>query len=138
MISTSRSEQDSLISTVAAFSGDICMSFGVNKCCVASLHQGRLVESSDIVLPCGDSIYSLKTEKSYRYLGILESGSIQHQTMKQHITREYRRWVTKILSTQLYGKYTVQAINSLQCGILQDLSIGLRKNCINWMLELEN
>jgi len=59
LYSTSKSEQDSFISTVAAFSGNICMSFGVNKCCVASLHQGRLVESSDIVLPCGNSICSL-------------------------------------------------------------------------------
>ena len=93
------------------------------------------MESYDIVLPCGDSICPLKTEELYRYLGILESGSIQHLTMKQHLTREYRGWVRKILSTQLYGN---KLLILLQCGILQDLSIGLRKNCMNWMLKLEN
>ena len=36
-----------------------------------------------------------------------------NQTMKQqHLTREYRYRVRKILSTQLYGNYTVKAINS--------------------------
>ena len=114
------------------------MSFGVNKCCVASLHRGRLVESSDIVLPCGDSICSLKTEESYRYLGILESGSIQHQTMKQHITREYRRWVRKILSTQLYGNYTVQAINSFAVRYSAGLVNWTKEELYRQMLELEN
>jgi len=78
------------------------MSFGIEKCCVASLHRGRLVQSDDVVLPSGDSICSLGAEESYRYLGILESGSIQHQSMKQHLTREHRRRVRKILSTQLH------------------------------------
>ena len=83
------------------------MSFGIDKCCVASLHRGRLVQSDDVILSSGDSICSLGAEESYRYLGILESGSIQHQSMKQHLTREYRRRVRKILSTQLYWNYTV-------------------------------
>ena len=85
------------------------------------------MESSDIVLPCGDSICSLKTEESYRYLGILESGSTQHQTMKQHLTREYRRWVRKILLSQLYGNYTVQAINSFAVRYFAGL--------VNWTKE---
>ena len=66
----SKSELDSLISTVSAFSGDICMSFGIDKYCVASLHRGWLAESSN-------AICSLGNEESYRYLGILESGSRQ-------------------------------------------------------------
>jgi len=96
------------------------MSFGIEKCCVASLHCGRLVQFDDVVLPSGDSICSLGAEESYRYLGILQS-------MKQHLTREYRRRVRKILSTQLYGKYITQAINSFAIPLLR-YSAGL----INW------
>ena len=126
----SRSELHSLISTVSVFSGDICMSFGIDKCFVASLYRGQLVESPNAMLPSGDTICSLKNEESYRYLGILESGSIQHQTMKQHLTKEYIRRVRKILSTQLYGNHTVQAVNSFTVPLLR-YSAGL----IHWTKE---
>jgi len=103
------------------------MSFGIEKCRIASLHRGWLVQSDNVILPPGDSICSLGAEESYQYLGILESGSMHHQSMKQHLIREYRHRVRKILSTQLCGNYTVQAINSFAIPLLR-YSVGL----IDW------
>ena len=50
--------------------------------------------------------------------------------MKQHLTREYRCRVRKILSTQLYGNHAVQAINSFIVPLLR-YSAGL----IHWTKE---
>ena len=50
--------------------------------------------------------------------------------MKQHLSREYRRWVRKILSTQLYGNHTIQAVNSFAVPLLR-YSAGL----IHWTKE---
>jgi len=113
----------------------------------------RLVQSDDVVLPSGDSICSLGAEESYRYLDILESDSIQHLSMKQHLTRQYRRRVRKILSTQLYGKYIIQAINSFTIPLLHysarlfnwtqkelyQLDVGTRKlMCLHHIFSLKS
>lgn len=114
------------------------MSFGIDKCCVPSLHRGRLVESHNAILPSGDSICSLRTEESYRYLGILESDSIKHQTMKQqNIDIGLGKYFQlSYMETILYKLLIL--LQSLCCAILRGLSIGLSRNCINWMLELES
>jgi len=85
--------------TVSAFSKDICVSFGIEKCCVVSLHQGELVKFDNVILVSGVLICSLGAEESYRYLGIMECDSMQHQSIKQHLTREYRHRIRKILLT---------------------------------------
>ena len=53
LYSKSRSELDSLVSTVSTFSGDICMSYGVDKCLLFTLR-----------MPCGVLCYGLAMWRS--------------------------------------------------------------------------
>lgn len=56
MLAKSNHEIDSLVSKIQAISQDIGMDFGVKKCGVTIMHQGKLVKSEDIRLTNRESI----------------------------------------------------------------------------------
>ena len=106
-----KAEIDSSTSTVYQFSKDIGMEFGISKCSTMVLKHGKIVDSADMVLPNGQQIKGLKTEESYKYLGILEADNIKQDLMKDKFREEYYRRVRKVLRSELNAGNVFQAIN---------------------------
>lgn len=50
-----------------------------------------------IVLPDAQVIRGFEEGDGYKYLGILETGNVKHNDMKQSISKEYLRRIRKIL-----------------------------------------
>ena len=105
-------ELQSLLNTVRVYSEDIGMEFGLDKCATLEMHRGKHVASQGIAMPQGASIKALGIEESYKYLGILQAGDIQHADVKKAASAEYTKRVRKILKTKLNGGNSIQAINS--------------------------
>ena len=77
-----KNEIDSLVSTVQVISQDIGMQFGIKKCCVTIMKQGKLLNSEDVRLTNGESIKEVG-EEGNKYLGILELDKIKEKEMKE-------------------------------------------------------
>src|SRR6266576_3517472 len=60
----------------------------------------------------------LKPNQEYKYLGIEESGTINHKELKKTLTEEYVRRVRKILRTKLNSNNIIAAINRQAVPIL--------------------
>lgn len=67
---------DSLIQTIRLISKDIGMEFGINKCTILVMKRGQVIKSEGIQIPDCHTGKSLKKEKSYKYLGVLESEKV--------------------------------------------------------------
>ena len=76
---------------VKGFSDDIDMEFGLSNCAKATFKRGKLEKSDHVRLDEETMIKDLEQEKVYKYLGIDESGGIQHATVKQKLKKELVR-----------------------------------------------
>jgi hypothetical protein len=65
-------EFESLLHTVAQFSRDTRMDFGLDKCAKATFTRGKLVSSTNIELNTNTVIKELSQEEFYKYLGVTE------------------------------------------------------------------
>ena len=88
---------DSLIQTVRAFSEDIRMEFGIEKCAMLVMEKGKIVKSVGKKLPDRKVIKSLKEGESYKYLGILEADKFLEEKMNLNVSKEYIRRLRKVL-----------------------------------------
>eukprot|EP00957_Ditylum_brightwellii_P154316 11743417-Ditylum_brightwellii.AAC.1 len=79
---------------VEQFSNDINMSFGLDKCAVLTLKNGRY--STTNILP---EISKLDngSNKGYRYLSIMEGADFHTQEVKDNTIKEHISHVQKIL-----------------------------------------
>ena len=84
-----KSDIESLISTVKFFSDDISMRFGLQKCASIVLKRGKRVEDEGIQLVDDKVIEDVGIE-NYKYLGVLEADIIKMELMKEKIMKEYR------------------------------------------------
>ena len=55
------------------FSTDIAMPFGINKCAVVHMKNGKVDYSKDV-----NNILISSTEDSYKYLGVIENNKMLH------------------------------------------------------------
>ena len=103
MHSQSEKGLDSLVQTVRAFSEDIGMKFGIEKCAMLChvMEKGKIAKSVGMELPDGKVIKSLQEGESYKYLGILEADKFFEENMKLNISKEYIRRLRKVLKTKL-------------------------------------
>ena len=110
---------DGLLHTVRTFSDDIPMKFGLDKCAIVHVVNGRL-SKHNIGVKVGktETIKGLEPGQVYKYLGVDESNGIQHSTMRERLRREYFRRVRMVLRTELYGQNKVLAINGLALPVL--------------------
>jgi len=106
-----KEEIDSLTATVFDFSKDIGMEFGISKCATMAIKAGKMEDAPDLILPDGQEVHGLRTDESYKYLGMLESDTIKQTEMKRKIVQEYRKRVRKILKSYLDAGNTIRAIN---------------------------
>ena len=79
-------EFDGLLKTVNKFSDDIGITFGLDKCAIAS----------SIVLDADTKIMELDQEETYKYVGKEEGDGIQHGKMKEKKVKKKRRMLQTI------------------------------------------
>jgi hypothetical protein len=91
LIAKSEEEFQRQIHTVKTFIDDIHMEFGLEKYAKVTFKRGKLISSQNVVIDNNREIQELEQGKPYKYLGIEESESIQHQQMKDILKQEYNR-----------------------------------------------
>ena len=108
----SRNEKglDSLVQTVRAFSDDVGMEFGIEKCAMLVMEKRKIVKLVRIELPNGKVINSLQEGESYKYLGILEADEFLEEKIKLNVSKKYIRRLKKALKSKLNGV-------NLVCGV---------------------
>ena len=116
----SRSEKglDSLVQTVRAFSEDVGMEFGIEKCAMLVMEKGKIVKSVGIELPDDKVIKSLQEGESYKYLGILEADKFLEEKMRLNVSKEYIRRL-KVLKSKLNGGNLVRGVNAWAVSLLR-------------------
>ena len=77
------SELEGFLRIVKGSSDDIGMESGLSTCANTIFKRGKLEKSSHVRLDEKTMIKDLEQEKVYNYLGVDESGGIQHATMNQ-------------------------------------------------------
>ena len=103
---------DSLVQTVCAFSEDIGMEFGIEKCAMLVMEKGKIVKSVGIELPNGKVIKSLQEGESYKYLGILEADKFLEEKMRLNVSKEFIRRSRKVLKSKQNGRNLVRGVNA--------------------------
>ena len=113
-----KSDIESLISTVRIFSDNIGMRFGLQKCASIVLKRGKRVEDEGIHL-VEDKMTEDVGIENYKYLGVLEADTIKMELMKEKIMKEYRRIVKKVLGSKLNGGNAIKAINAWAISVVR-------------------
>ena len=81
-------ELETLIHAVRIYSQDIGMEFCIEKCAMLVMKSDKRHLTDGIELPNQDRIRTLAENKTYKYLGILESDTIKQVEMKDNIKKE--------------------------------------------------
>ena len=82
LYSKSEKALDSLFQTVTIFSEDIGFQFGINKCPLLVMRNGKTLKSDGIQLSNDKVIKSLEEGESYKYLGVLKVNKVMINEMK--------------------------------------------------------
>ena len=105
-------EQQRILAIVKAFSDDVKMEFGLEKCAKATFKKGKLTSTESMNLGLDTVIQDLEQDSTYKYLGINEGDGIQHATMKEKIRKEYYRRIRLVLGSELNAVNRTNAINT--------------------------
>ena len=81
LYASSQRELDSLVRTVESYSGDIGMEFGIDKCKVFVVKDGKQVRSDGVELPSGE-VTKDAYKNGCKYLGVLQSENVKNREMK--------------------------------------------------------
>ena len=130
LYATNAGELEGLLKTVKAFSDDIGMEFGLDKCAKASFNRGKLVKTENLVIDEDTIIKELDQESTYKYLGVNEGDGVQHAKMKEKIRRECIRRVRLIMKTELNSKNRITAVNTLAIPV-----VTYSFSIINWNMS---
>ena len=83
------------------------------------IRRGKLARSNDIMLPDESMIEGLAEGGAYKYLGVLEAEGVTQEQMKNILKKEYKRWIRKVLQSQLNGGNMIKAINTSAVSLLR-------------------
>ena len=75
-------ELETVIYAVRIYSQDIGMEFGIEKCAVLVMKNGKRHITDGMELPNQEKIRTLGEKETYKYLGILEADTIRLVDMK--------------------------------------------------------
>ena len=89
-------ERETLIHAVRIYSQDIGMESGIEKCVMLVMKSGKRHLTDRMELPNKNKIRTLGKNETYKYLGILEAGTIKQVEMKDKIQKEYLRRTKKL------------------------------------------
>ena len=105
-------ELKTLIHAVRIYSQDIGMEFGIEKCAMLVIKNGKRHMTDGMELPNHDRIRTLEENETYKYLGILEADTIKQVQIKDMIRKEYLRRTRKLLETKLSSRNLIKGINT--------------------------
>jgi len=93
------------------------MEIGLENRAKIAFKRGKLLHSQNLAIDINREIQELEQGKTYRYHGIEESESIQHQQMRERLKQEYSRRLRTILNSKLNARNKITAIGALavQC-----------------------
>jgi len=113
---------------VRAFSRNIGMEFGLDKCAVLHLKKGRLPAETGagVELSDGGIIQDLGPTNTYKYLGVPEGQGLNEWTAKTQLQSEYKRRLRRIWSSELSAVNKVRATQMFGLSVLQ-YSFGVLK-----------
>lgn len=114
-----------LIQTTVAFSNDIRMEFGIDKCRTIHVTKGKH-ELVGFDLPSGEIIVPMEEGATYRYLGFHQSRDICHGDIKRTLQKSYTDRLDSHLKTRLNGRNLIKAINTYAVPVLT-YSFGIIK-----------
>ena len=114
----SQDEVDALLGLVQEYSKDIGMEFGMDKCAVLGIKNGKRVECSGVVLPSGDLMKEVD-ENGYKYLGVLQAEVDKNKEMKKKVGDEYMRRVKLLARSKLYAGNMIKGINAWAVGVIR-------------------
>lgn len=102
-----------MIQIVDEFSASIKMSFGLDKCKIAHLMKGKVVNDNEgCVISSERIIENLGEEESYKYLGFLQLRGFKTNEIKTHIENIFNKRLKKILKSKLNAGNKCKAINT--------------------------
>ena len=119
-----------MLTATNLFSTDIGMSFGIEKCAKVTLKKGKQIQAGNVTLDQDLVVQDLEQERSYKYLGIEEAGTISHKQMKERIRKEFYRRVRKVLQSDLNSKNKMTALNTLAIPV-----VTYSFNIIDWSMQ---
>ena len=103
---------ETLIHAARIYSQDIGMEFGIEKCTMLVMKNGKRHQTNGIELPNQEKIRTLGEKEIYEYLGILEADTIKQVEMKEKIQKEYLSRTRKLLETKLSSRNHIKGINT--------------------------
>ena len=110
LFAKSHEQIDSLVNTVHTFNEDNMMEFGIKKCEVLVLKQGKVDKAKSRGLNLRDGkLMKTMDEEEYKYLCILEYDKIKENEMKTEFVREYKRRIRLILKSKLNRNNKIEA-----------------------------
>ena len=118
-----------LIDIVFAFSSDIGMKFGIEKCASLKIEAGVKKESNGIELPSGEVIAEVE-DSGYKYLGVLQECDVKHREMKKMVAAEYLKRVKAVARSKLYSNNLFRAFNSWAVSVVR-YSAGI----LDWRVQ---
>ena len=109
---------DQLLRKVHAFSQNIGMEFGLDKCAKCIIKSGKKVQGERLEIAEGQFIEDLEHDTTYKYLGIEENSTLEHKKLREKATQEYIRRLKKICRSELSTKNKITAINQMALPVL--------------------
>ena len=98
------------------FSQYIGVKFGMDKCKVLTMQQGRMEYLERFKLTDDELMKEIDTG-GCKSLGISQDDQISHTEMKEKLEKEYLRRVKKLVKSQLYSKNMIEGINTWAVGL---------------------
>ena len=96
---------------IETLSSDIGMEFGLSKCKVINMVNGRYKSIGGITIQSGGIMEELSETESYKYLGIEELDSIKHSLVKEKVSKNVKSKLQKLLESELNARNLFHAIN---------------------------
>ena len=96
-----KKEFETLIQTVRIYSQDIEMEFGVEKCAILVMKNGKRHMTERVEQPNQEKIRKHGEKETNKYLGILEADTIKWGEIKWMNKKKYLRRTRKLLETKL-------------------------------------
>ena len=118
LYASSEADLDVLVNEVYAYSNDIGMEFGMDKCASLVTKGGHRVKTVGVELPSGEEMKDVD-EAGYKYLGVLQNESMMNGAMKKKVREEYLRRVKLLAKSKLYARNVIEGINVWAIGVVR-------------------
>ena len=116
-----------LLDIITTFTKDVGMSFGEKKCACICTENGKRKSVGQTIETNGLRVKELQEEELYTYLGQDEAVGYNGPLNKEKVTREYKRRVRNIWTSELYSGNKITAHNTFAVPLITP-TIGI----LNW------